>query len=369
MTKISKFLLFSFCILFLCCFVFTSCVKAESFAINLSNISYYAYNNGYTAGATCTSGHCDISGNTFIMQNYDIKFKPSSYWGYGGYTYVFNITSTASIGNLVLTAKSITDNNYNAIGICESFTNSTGQITSLTAVCRLSNNGLVNGLNIIRLGASSIYSNNQLSFTTLLNPQVYAIENGTCDATCMANVINSLKLNDNTNTNAIISAINNQNTSINNISTNIQNQNTQQHNDSTTINNSITSLNDTITDSTIDSDTNTDSISDNINSTTSNNVLNFMLIPLNFVQSIINGFENSCSQVCLGNCGSGHDNDWRFIFPCIDIRSYIGNAVYNTIDALMCISMIFAFLHSVVGFAKKALLLESDVSSEVRVFL
>lgn len=153
---------------------------------------------------------------------------------------------------------------------------------------------------------------------------------------------------------------------------NNQNQNaTQQHNDSNAINNNITNTYNFISSDSIESTTNTDDITNQYDSTSNNNVLNFMLIPINFVNSIITGFGNSCSQVCLGNCSSGgfHDNfNFTFVMPCIDIRSVIGNDIYNTIDSLMCVAMIFAFIRSVVGFAKKALLLEADVSSEVRVF-
>ena len=154
----------------------------------------------------------------------------------------------------------------------------------------------------------------------------------------------------------------------------INNQNqiaNQQHNDSNAINNNITNTYNFISSDSIESTTNTDDIASQYDTSSNNNVLNFMLIPINFVNSIITGFGNSCGQVCLGNCSSGgfHDDfNFTFLLPCLYIRSVVGNDIYNTIDSLMCVAMIFAFIRSVVGFAKKALLLEADVSSEVRVF-
>lgn len=146
---------------------------------------------------------------------------------------------------------------------------------------------------------------------------------------------------------------------------NNQNQNT------TTISNNITNLNDNILDSNLNSSTssNASSIGSNdINSGSKNVILDFMLMPITFIQNLLNSFDNTCATLCIGNCGSGHDNDWRFIFPCIDLQSILGSTVYNLIDLLMTFGMVFAFVRSVVGFLKKALLLESDVSSEVRIF-
>ena len=146
---------------------------------------------------------------------------------------------------------------------------------------------------------------------------------------------------------------------------NNQNQNT------TTISNNITNLNDNILDCNLNTNTSSNASNigaNDINSSSKNVILDFMLLPINFINNILNSFGNTCATLCLGNCGSGHDNDWRFVFPCIDIQSILGSTIYNTIDVLMCFGMIFAFLRSVVGFLKKALLLESDVSSEVRIF-
>lgn len=125
-----------------------------------------------------------------------------------------------------------------------------------------------------------------------------------------------------------------------------------------------------ISNSTID--TSTTSNVNNIdvsNSDTKLAVTNFALIPLNFMQSIINSFNSTCSQVCIGNCGSGHDNDWRFVFPCLDFESILGSNLYNIIDSLFAFGMVFAFIRSVRKFFFNALLLTTDASSEVGVFL
>ena len=145
---------------------------------------------------------------------------------------------------------------------------------------------------------------------------------------------------------------------------NNQNQNTN------TISNNITNLNDNIISTNISSDTttNTTNISDNnINADSKNVVLDFMLMPINFIRNILNSFNSTCATLCLGNCTSGHDNEWYFVLPCVDIRSIVGDTIYNTIDVLMCFGMVFGFLSSVVNFIKRILILESDTSTEVRI--
>lgn len=145
---------------------------------------------------------------------------------------------------------------------------------------------------------------------------------------------------------------------------NNNNQNTQTiHNDNQQQYNFISST-------TIDSNTtsNVNNI-DTSNSDTKLAVTNFALIPLNFMQSIINSFSSSCSQVCIGNCQSGHINDWRFVFPCLDLESIVGSTVYAVIDSLFAFGMVFAFIRSVRKFFINALLLTTDASSEVGVFL
>lgn len=147
----------------------------------------------------------------------------------------------------------------------------------------------------------------------------------------------------------------------------IEQQTQQQHNDAQQQYNFISNT-------TIDSNTtsNVNNI-DTSNSDTKNAVTNFALIPLNFMQSIINSFSSSCSQVCIGECGGsnggGHDNAWRFIFPCLDIESIVGSNIYGLIDSLFAFGMVFAFIRSVRKFFINALLLTTDASSEVGVFL
>ena len=150
---------------------------------------------------------------------------------------------------------------------------------------------------------------------------------------------------------------------INNNNTNTQtihNDNQQQYNFITNTNIDTTTTN------------NVNNI-DTSNSDTKLAVTNFALIPLNFMQSIVNSFNSSCSQVCIGQCGGssggGHDNAWRFIFPCLDIENLVGSTIYTIIDSLFAFGMIFAFIRSVRNFFINALLLTTDASSEVGVFL
>lgn len=130
-----------------------------------------------------------------------------------------------------------------------------------------------------------------------------------------------------------------------------------------------------ISNTTIDTNTTNDAldINSSMNTDTSNVVSGFMLIPINFFSTIIQSFQNQCSQVCIGECGGssggGHDDAWRFIFPCINIENLVGSTIYNLIDILFAFGMLFAFIRSVKNFLYKALMLTNDAASEVGVFL
>ena len=130
---------------------------------------------------------------------------------------------------------------------------------------------------------------------------------------------------------------------------------------------------DTITDSNINSSvtTDTNNIGNSVSTDGKNVVLNFLMIPFTFMTNVVNSFDNQCQTICLGNCpsgGGGHDDAFYFVLPCINLQQILGNTIYGIIDALMCVTMIFAFIRSVIKFIQKCLLLEVDVSSEVRMF-
>lgn len=355
MTKLSKFILFFFVSLCLACLI-GSQVSAAT-VINISNSGIQSQ-DGNTAKGWYGSSRDSMGFNyrynigSWIGNNLGFYFEPVSIPKGTFYTTI-SVQYKANTGSQIYA-------NTTSMVLANGF-NNTNAICQLNPSFTDSGNGLVYYYNVICDIPSTITINNYRFNSSAING-LSIFKNGivSSDTDEIYSYLSTIN-----------SSILGQNSSLNSINTNIQNQSTQQHNDSTAINNNITNTYNFISSDTIESTTNTDSISSQFDSNTNNNVLNFMLIPINFVSSILDGFDNECNQVCLGNCSNGgfHDNfNFTFVLPCLDIRSVIGNDIYNTIDALMCVAMIFAFIRSVVGFAKKALLLEADVSSEVRVF-
>lgn len=132
---------------------------------------------------------------------------------------------------------------------------------------------------------------------------------------------------------------------------NNNNQNTQ-----TIVNN--------ITTPSIDSNTtNTDSLITIPNSNGKNVVLDLLMTPVNLFTNIINSFSNSCVSYNLGNLLGTN-----LILPCVNLQNILGSSLYTIIDSIFAFGMLFAFIRSVKKFIQKALLLASDVSSEVSVF-
>ena len=142
----------------------------------------------------------------------------------------------------------------------------------------------------------------------------------------------------------------------NNAIINNNNTNTQQ------ITNSINGLDNTINNSSISSSTNTDNLITLPNSNGKNTILDLLMVPINFITSIVNSFSNSCVSYNLGNL-LGTD----IILPCINLSNILGSTFYNIIDAIFAFGMLFAFIRAVKRFIQKSLLLASDFNSEVKI--
>lgn len=340
MSKFMKFWLLIICFLFIFLILFTDRVKAETITNmrvwsvihdNTITAGNYSTGNGYVL-TNVVNGGCATCRNTIrvTLTNVGDNILKNK---------IVTFTFT-HIGNGDLTEARLRDD-ANHIYACETYSNQTGGIVNV--ICPYV--GDFNG------GGEGFEFNTYGSYNARINISYFNYFNN--DSQTLANIYSTLlqqQQQNNTNTQSII---------------NNQNQNAQQqHNDAQQQYNYIS--NTTISN---ENYTNTQTISDNnTNTETKSVVMNFWLIPLNFFNSIIASFENTCTQVCVGECGSGHDNAWRFVFPCLDIKGFVGNTIYNTIDAFFAVGMIFAFVKRAKNFFINALMLTNDVASEVSVF-
>lgn len=357
MNKFLKFWVLIICLLFIFLILFTDKVNAETITsgVNISEIV-----------ATSNISEVNVPGAPF-------KNK-----GEGQVIFTFNVE-----GHYKLFQTTIYVNGayYTCnLGSVQGYSDSTQQNETFTAICNvpsINGNGVqkvnFNGyswgsqhwFNISKQWTFTDFGNPQSDYTSVLNSIKQFTEdirfNTLNEHNDMTNLQNQLI----TQVDRILLQTNNNNTAL---TTAINNQSTQQHNDAQQQYNYIS--NTTISN---ENYTNTQTISDNnTNTQTKSVVMNFWLIPLNFFNSIIASFENTCTQVCVGECSNGsggaHDNAWRFVFPCLDIKGFVGNTIYNTIDAFFAIGMIFAFVKRAKNFFINALMLTNDVASEVSVF-
>lgn len=65
-------------------------------------------------------------------------------------------------------------------------------------------------------------------------------------------------------------------------------------------------------------------------------VSDLITMPLTLMQAYVNGFSSSCSSVSLGNL-LGYD----LVFPCIDLKNYLGETLFTLIDMLFCLFMVY----------------------------
>lgn len=111
--------------------------------------------------------------------------------------------------------------------------------------------------------------------------------------------------------NYIYTALNNQSQAINN--------NTQAVND----------VNDSINDSSTDDPTN--DLNDMNQNNTSNSVISdLLLLPITMFQKILNAVNGTCNSFSLGNLLNNN-----LTLPCINIKRYLGDALYNVIDVII----------------------------------
>lgn len=75
---------------------------------------------------------------------------------------------------------------------------------------------------------------------------------------------------------------------------------------------------------------------DDINDDSNSPVSDLLTLPITLLQAYINGFDSTCSPISLGTLYGTN-----LVLPCIDIPDYIGNSLWNMIDAMFCLFMIY----------------------------
>ena len=91
----------------------------------------------------------------------------------------------------------------------------------------------------------------------------------------------------------------------------------------------INGLKDNITDSNIDSsDSSINNLKDKI--PTNSVISDLLLLPVRFLQNFVNALGSSCSRFSLGSLYGT-----ELFMPCINIESYLGSAIWTTIDLII----------------------------------
>lgn len=91
----------------------------------------------------------------------------------------------------------------------------------------------------------------------------------------------------------------------------------------------INDLDDNITDSSVDSSDNT--INNLKSKIPTNSVISdLLLLPVRFLQNFVNALGSSCTQFNLGSLYGTN-----LFMPCINIQSYLGSAIWTTIDLII----------------------------------
>ena len=97
----------------------------------------------------------------------------------------------------------------------------------------------------------------------------------------------------------------------------------------TTCNSGNQSMQDTLTDSSVDDPS--DFLSDMEDLLPSNGVITQLItLPITLYQKVLNSINGTCSQFDLGELYGTH-----LIMPCINLQTYLGNSLWNTIDLIM----------------------------------
>lgn len=96
-------------------------------------------------------------------------------------------------------------------------------------------------------------------------------------------------------------------------------------------NENLTDINDSINDDNIDSNNTTNTLNNLSGQVASNSVISdLLLLPVSLFQKILNSINGSCSTFSLGSLYGSNLN-----FPCIDLQSLLGSAIYNSIDVII----------------------------------
>lgn len=91
----------------------------------------------------------------------------------------------------------------------------------------------------------------------------------------------------------------------------------------------VNGVNDSINDSTTDDPTN--DLNDMTQNETSNSVISdLLLLPITLFQNILNAINGTCNSFNLGNLFNSN-----LMLPCINIKRYLGDALYNVIDVII----------------------------------
>lgn len=91
----------------------------------------------------------------------------------------------------------------------------------------------------------------------------------------------------------------------------------------------VNGVNDSINDSTTDDPSN--DLNDMTQNQTSNSVISdLLLLPVTLFQNILNAISGTCNSFNLGNLFNSN-----LTLPCINIKNYLGNSLYNVIDVII----------------------------------
>lgn len=160
------------------------------------------------------------------------------------------------------------------------------------------------------------------------------------DTSSTTNAINNQITNDNSNTQNIINN-NNQNTQsiINN-----QNSNTEQ-------------ITNTLTDDEGVADNDINSLFQELDVSSDTPISDLLTMPITLVQAYMNGVGGSCSAVNLGSLYGTN-----LIIPCIDLEARLGSGLWNLIDVLFSLFMIYNIAMLIINIFDKVTSLDDTFS-------
>ncbi len=271
---------------------------------NLVKFPNAGNNTGWSAVNTKVSNF-DVNSNSFVRLEHTNAQYLCNDKNYGG-NVIFYIWFNRPY------AKHFVTSNFDYGGNSSFFTCTSWELANgygLAYSCDF--NGSINGsslglnLRYVNAGGDVDVSNSlTVGWGTYIGDDVY---------TCNVDIAGSINTSINSSTNTII---------------NNQNNNQQQ------TNTRLDGINDTMKD---DSAPDTKGFLDSIKVDESNSpVSDLITMPLTLMNAYVNGFSSSCQPVNFGNL-YGSD----IIFPCIDIKKYLGNTLYSLIDMLFCIFMAY----------------------------